>query len=453
MTDDLLRRRRPVAPITATAPWSERLDRVLAQIAPGIVEREREGSAPADVFAALRGERLLGLTVPAELGGEGATLAEAADAARRVARVDGGIAHALGYHWTWLWFVAAYGVHGVDGQGEGLASARELARRTAAEGLVWASIGSAFGGSGGTERLPGEVAWAVSAVRGFATGAPLADLLFTQSVVAEDGRMRIWAVPTDRPGVAVRDGWDPVGQRLSASPGVVLEGVRVDERDLIAVVNPPAEHPLPLQSLMIPAFQALFAWLSVGVAEGALLEARAYVREQGRPWVHAAVERAVDDVHVASGPRPARRRGLRRPGARPRGGGGAGGAGRGARGGRSAVARRGRGGHRGGEDPRPSRGAGRGGGGLRRDGRAVGVGGGGARPALAQPPHADPARSRRLQARGAGPSLPDRRAPRSERLPVRPRDMPAPARLLAALRAADPHTGGRHGAASRGTAA
>lgn len=301
MTDDLLRRRRPVAPVTATAPWSERLDRVLAQLAPGIVEREREGSAPADVFAALRGERLLGLTVPAELGGEGATLAEAADAARRVARVDGGVAHALGYHWTWLWFVAAYGVHGVDGQGEGLASARELARRTAAEGLVWASIGSAFGGSGGTERLPGEAAWAVSAVRGFATGAPLADLLFTQSVVAEDGRMRIWAVPTDRPGVAVRDGWDPVGQRLSASPGVVLEGVRVDERDLIAVVNPPAEHPLPLQSLMIPAFQALFAWLSVGVAEGALLEARAYVREQGRPWVHAAVERAVDDVHVASG--------------------------------------------------------------------------------------------------------------------------------------------------------
>lgn len=295
MTDDLVPRR---APRTLRAPWADRLEEAATELADGIVRREREGAAPHDAFAALRSRGLIGLTVPAELGGEGASLADAAAAARRLARVDGGLAHAVGYHWVWLWFVAAYGAHGSEGATP-TAPARELARRTAADGLVWASIGSAFGGSGGTVRSGG--GYAVSARRGFATGAPVADLLFTQSVLAEDGRMRIWAIPTDREGVTVASDWDPVGQRLSASPGVVLEDVRVTDDDLVAVANPPSEHPLPLQSLMIPAFQSLFGWLAVGIAEGALLEARDYVRTQGRPWVHSPAESATEDTHVLAG--------------------------------------------------------------------------------------------------------------------------------------------------------
>lgn len=286
---ELLPRRR-----ATTAPWDDRVAAAADEVARDIVRAERDGAAPHDAFDAFRSQGLLGLTVPVELGGEGATLSQAASVARHIARIDGGLAHALGYHHVWLWFVAAYGVHGPGGE-----AARALARRTAEDGLVWASIGSAFGGSGGTVRDGG--AYRVSAQRGFATGAPLADLLFTQSVLADDGRMRIWAVPTGREGVTVHGGWDPVGQRLSASPGIELDGVRVTDDDLVAIVNPPQEHPLPLQSLMVPAFQALFAWLSVGIAEGALLQARDYVRTHGRPWVHSPAARAEEDVHIAAG--------------------------------------------------------------------------------------------------------------------------------------------------------
>ncbi|WP_203136194.1 acyl-CoA dehydrogenase family protein [Microbacterium sp. JZ31] len=295
MSDDLVPRR---AARARRAPWADRLEEAATQLADGIVRRERVGEAPHDAFAVLRRLGLIGLTVPAELGGEGATLAETSEAARRLARVDGGLAHAVGYHWVWLWFVSAYGVHGSEPAAP-TAPARELARRTAVDGLVWASIGSAFGGSGGTVRSAG--GYAVSARRGFATGAPLADLLFTQSVLDEDGRMRVWAIPTDREGVTVSGDWDPVGQRLSASPGVVLDDVRATDDDLVAIVSPPSEHPLPLQSLMIPAFQSLFGWLAVGIAEGALLEARDYVRGHGRPWVHSAADTATEDVHVVAG--------------------------------------------------------------------------------------------------------------------------------------------------------
>jgi alkylation response protein AidB-like acyl-CoA dehydrogenase len=280
----------------ARSPWLEVAERAGDELRQSIVEVETEGAVPRAALELLRRYDLLNLVIPAEMGGAGASWSTAAEVTRVLARIDAGLAHALGYHYTWLWFVVLYDTE----------TGREIVRRTARDQLFWASIGSAFGGSGSIRREqagdPDSAGYIVDAKRGFATGSPLADLLFTQTVSVDDGLLHLTAVDTTLPGVSIADDWDAVGQRLSASNAIVLDAVRVGEADLIAVLPAPGTPPAPLQSLMIPSFQLLFAYLAVGTAEGALLEARDYVLENGRPWQHAhpGVERSADDPHVQS---------------------------------------------------------------------------------------------------------------------------------------------------------
>lgn len=270
------------------SPWLDVAEKVGAILRETIVEEESVGRAPHDAVALLREHELLSLAIPTELGGGGASWSTAAEVCRVLARTDAGIAHALGWHYTWVWFVTLYDT----------APGREIIRETASGQLFWASIGSAFGGSGSI-RADGD-AYLVEANRGFATGAPLADVLFAQTVSTDDGRLYLSAVATALDGVTVADDWDAVGQRLSASTGITLSDVRIGADRVVAILPPPGTQPDALQSLMIPAFQLLFGFLNLGITEGALLEARDYVLANGRPWVHSGVDRSSEDPYIAT---------------------------------------------------------------------------------------------------------------------------------------------------------
>jgi alkylation response protein AidB-like acyl-CoA dehydrogenase len=270
------------------SPWLDVAERVGDVLRESIVERDAEGAVPRDAIDLLRAEGLLDLVISEELGGKGEPWSTGAEVARIIARTDAGIAHALGYHYTWVWFVSLY----ETGAG------RAILRRTAADGLFWASIGSAFGGTGSI-RVDGDE-FVVDARRGFATGSPLADVFFTQTVSTDDGQLYLSAIDTSLPGITVADDWDTVGQRLSVSNAIVLDSVRITLDDVVTILPAPGTPPAPLQSLMIPSFQLLFGYLQLGIAEGALLEARDYVLDEGRPWVHSGVERSIDDPHIRS---------------------------------------------------------------------------------------------------------------------------------------------------------
>ncbi|MCU1637412.1 MAG: Acyl-CoA dehydrogenase [Microbacteriaceae bacterium] len=268
--------------------WLDVAETAASVLRQDIVSRDASGETPHYALEVLREHNLLSLVVPLELGGSGEPWSTAAEITRIIARADAGIAHALGYHYTWVWFVSAYGTE----------SGRAVLRRTASESLFWASIGSAFGGSGSIRAHGG--GHIVNAARGFATGAPLADVLFTQTVSTDDGRLYLSAIDTASDGVSVADDWDVLGQRLSASTGISLIDVEIGPANVITILPAPGDAPTPLQSLMIPTFQLLFAYLNLGITEGALLEARDYVLERGRPWVHSSVDRSSDDPFVVN---------------------------------------------------------------------------------------------------------------------------------------------------------
>ena len=266
--------------------WLDIAERVADILRVDIVERDAANETPHYAIELLREHDLLNLVIPSALGGAGESWTTAAEVSRVIARVDAGIAHALGYHYTWVWFVARYNT----------ATGNEVVRRSAERQQFWASIGSAFGGSGSIRADDDH--FVVEAKRGFATGAPLADILFTQTVSTDDGRLHLSAIETTLDGVAVANDWNVVGQRLSASTGITLTDVRIPASQVVTTLPAPGQQPAPLQSLMIPSFQLLFAHIHVGIAEGALLEARDYVLANGRPWVHSTAESSSEDVFI-----------------------------------------------------------------------------------------------------------------------------------------------------------
>jgi alkylation response protein AidB-like acyl-CoA dehydrogenase len=102
-------------------------------------------------------------------------------------------------------------------------------------------------------------------------------------------------IPADRPGVTARDDWDNMGQRQTDSGSVAFDGVRVRETEILS-------EPGPLGSTFA-SLRPLIAQLSLcnvylGIAEGALEEARAVTRERGRAWFASGVARIEDDPYV-----------------------------------------------------------------------------------------------------------------------------------------------------------
>lgn len=107
---------------------------------------------------------------------------------------------------------------------------------------------------------------------------------------AEDDDLHVAYVPGDAPGVTVVDDWDGLGQRTTAGGTVRLEEVSV-----------PADRVLPHHltfrgpQLHGAVAQLLHAAIDVGIADGALAEAVAFVRTKSRPWFESGFETAAED--------------------------------------------------------------------------------------------------------------------------------------------------------------
>jgi len=85
---------------TAARPVTERADfaDVVAAIAARAAEHDRDASFPHEAFTELHRVGVLNLTVPAELGGGGATLAETVEVIRAVGAADPSVALVLAMH-------------------------------------------------------------------------------------------------------------------------------------------------------------------------------------------------------------------------------------------------------------------------------------------------------------------------------------------------------------------
>ncbi|MFM0740843.1 acyl-CoA dehydrogenase family protein [Paraburkholderia xenovorans] len=245
-------------------------------------QRDRNGGHAAQEKQWIADAGLLTLAVPREFGGRGARWPEIYDTIRTLARVDSALAHLLGF--TCLQVVS------VDVWGNPEQRARYLSGTV--EGRWWWGnavnpldtrlVASATGDGG--YRLDGQ--------KGFCSGTRGSQMMTVSAHDPLSGKPVFAVVPTTREGITVHEDWDPIGQRQTDSGSVSFAHVRVESHEVLHKAD------TPYASLRTLISQQVLTNLFVGIAQGALEEARAYVNQNGRPWINSGVEKATDDPYL-----------------------------------------------------------------------------------------------------------------------------------------------------------
>jgi len=195
---------------------------------------------------------------------------------RIIGAADANVGHLLGYHYLQIWrsglFDTAFSRH--DDQ-------------------FWAGVSNPLDAA--LELTPTGTGFLLNGRKTFATGASVADRLVVSATRTDNGEKLTFLLDGKATGITYLDDWDNIGQRLTASGGVVFEDVEVTE---VLGVQPAGED--PRISLAAIGFQLVLAQLYVAIAEGALEEAADYTRTKTRPWFVSGVEHATEDPYIVA---------------------------------------------------------------------------------------------------------------------------------------------------------
>ncbi|MNZ82642.1 Dibenzothiophene desulfurization enzyme C [compost metagenome] len=134
--------------------------------------------------------------------------------------------------------------------------------------------------------------YVLSGQKFYSTGALFAHWVAVKAL-NDEGRQVMAFVRRGTPGLRIVDDWSGFGQRTTASGTVLLDRVQVDAE---LVIDNWRQNEVP--NIQGAASQLIQAAIDAGIAEAAVADAIAFVREKSRPWIDAKVERASDDLYV-----------------------------------------------------------------------------------------------------------------------------------------------------------
>ena len=261
---------------TLTAPpesdtrtdWTGLARDIGSSLEPGVAARDRDGEISREAFDALRESGITAALVPREVGGGGASHAEAGDLLRELGRHDPATAVALSMH---MHLVAAQvwrHRHGMDASG--------VFRKVVDDRAVLISTGASdwVGSNGDARRVDG--GYRVSARKAPASGCEVGHLLVTSFRWrdAPDGpKVLHAAVPMSAAGVRIEKTWDTLGLRATGSHTVVLEEVLVPDAAVSLVRPADAWH--PVWNVVLGAAMPLILSAYLGIADAAVEVVRA----------------------------------------------------------------------------------------------------------------------------------------------------------------------------------
>ncbi|HWG06230.1 MAG TPA: acyl-CoA dehydrogenase family protein [Beijerinckiaceae bacterium] len=252
---------------------AQRAAKVAAVAASHAAAVDSESRFPHEAIAAARAERLLGIAVPRELGGEGASTAEIVDVCYRLGRACASTAMIYAMHQT---KVACITRHGLSSPWHQL-----LLRRLNAEQLLFAS--STTEGQGG-----GDVRNSTAPIEHSGTRISLERQATVISYgAAADGVVTIArraadAASTDQVLVAFLKqdytleplaGWDALGMRGTCSAGFKLVASGTSEQIL------PVSYDKIHAQTMMPFAHLAWSGAWAGIAAAAVDRARGFVRK------------------------------------------------------------------------------------------------------------------------------------------------------------------------------
>ena len=264
--------------------WQALAERVTATLASDVLARDRANLDPSAELDVLRGAGLVTLLDPVEFGGGGAHWGTAFRVLRVLARVDASVAQVLAYH-----YMNKSNVSFTVPRDE-----QERWYRASIEGQwVWGDSVNPVDPD--LELVPDGSGYRLNGLKRFSTGASVGDRILVSAAVNggdRDGQFVLFVID-HREGVEPLGDWDALGQRLSASGSVRYTNVRVEAEDVLGEL---ADE--PFANLITPGIQLAFANLYLGIAQGALEQAREITRNRKNAWFLSSAELYRDDPFV-----------------------------------------------------------------------------------------------------------------------------------------------------------
>ena len=263
-----------------------RVPALVAEIGKGASQRDLDRELPFEAFRLFRESGLSALRVPVALGGPGGSVADYIELIAAIGSADSNVAHALRSHFNYV---------------ENIILSDPTQRDAGAIELILA--GKLFAGAHteqGTAR-PGEVTTTIvqqgetfrlNGRKWYATGTAFADFA-SFSALDEAGQVVGVLLPVDRPGIQILDDWDGMGQRLTASGGVILDNVEVFPHEFArrSLENLVGRHCSTLRQLHLAASAG-------GAVRNVLADGLDYVRKQARAAAHSTADTAREDPFV-----------------------------------------------------------------------------------------------------------------------------------------------------------
>jgi len=261
-----------------------------------VIERDRAGAErpPFAELAALDASGLLGITVPRAAGGPELGAAVLAEVIRTIAAVDPALAQAPQGHFLFCDVLAVRG----SAQQQGLLFG---------EVLRGGRLGNGQAERGGHHaqdlktRLRG---WPLGAGPGprlagkkYYTTGSLTSRWIGVTALDDTGALVLAFVRRDTPGVSLDTDWNAMGQRATVSGSAAFDDVPVDP---LLVIPYAGAFEVPQQ--LGARSQLVHTAIQVGIAGGALRDARWFVRDKARPFFEAAragcAQAASEDPHT-----------------------------------------------------------------------------------------------------------------------------------------------------------
>ncbi|MFE9050353.1 acyl-CoA dehydrogenase family protein [Streptomyces rubiginosohelvolus] len=268
------------------AAWIERAAEVAALLATDAAARDKAGATPYTEIQLLKDSGLVTLLGPAEHGGGGQDWTTAYRVIREVAKADGSIGQLLGYHYLWNWAARLVGT-------------REQWEHVEAEAVrhTWFFGGAVNPRDSDVVVTEDSDDLVFTGAKTFSTGSKVSDVTVLEGVLEGTDRHIFAIVPSDSPGLTFHDDWDNIGQRLTESGGVTIDGVRTPWASAAGYVDKEF-RPRVYNTLNVPTIQLVFISFYLGIAAGALETAATYTRTKARSWLHGGYDQAVDEPYV-----------------------------------------------------------------------------------------------------------------------------------------------------------
>lgn len=296
------------APITGAGPGPADAITAARALTPALAARaerhDRDGSFPVEDFADIRTAGLLGVMVPARLGGVGAGFADYAEVAMALGTGNGATALVFNMHASVTGALAGTpeDLARALGVPESFFAMRDRVLAAAAAGAFYAVAMSERGAGSKLSQVattyePEDDGWRIRGHKTFCSGAGHADAYLVAARSLDGERVSQFLVPAGA-GVTVEPTWDSLGMRATGSHDLHID-VLAPADSLLGGVEGLA---LVLAQVMPQWLVASYAAVYVGVAQAAIDAATAYVEQRGLgrlPAVRARIGRADARVGAA----------------------------------------------------------------------------------------------------------------------------------------------------------